>query len=572
MVLLSCAIIGEGSVISIIIEEWKTVALLKKAIKDESEDITIPWKNLQLFLAKKDGAWMRSNDPDAINMRSGAIPERVEELLHEEIDPTEEIGDLFGGVPTKKTIHVLVVVPEQDQQLRVENVHDSLSMFREASVRQMRLEMLLEQNLATLPHKKSKSYSDAALGQLETARLEKDELIIDAASVENGEAFWSEEIQTQSDAIGNEAVFDAFITPFFSNVLHSCGMIFVNSERYQWLSQSTLVTKNTDLKPDGFATHRGMFRGKPVPNDGVQRPNGFRFGVAEEELFDCLILFESKLTITEAAFGQVVRYLQNLCPEASASAILFDRRSFWLIKSYKSVVVKVHKAMWVNKGSKSLFQNFITDNMSPWVARLTLACSCLGVDVVEGDAFLGRGAHGRVFKVIGQDRKVFALKIVEKCSVGRLYQEEKALTTAQRTGLTISPVGTLIETPESAALLLSPVGKPLPRPTTRQEVRNLFGLLWQLHANGLVHGDPRVPNVILAEEKPLWIDLVEVMEASPILKRFDAEILTRSILSVSRTVLLDPALKQLIDNYGKSATRENLNHLAEELCSLVFPN
>ncbi|KAL3664473.1 hypothetical protein V7S43_010793 [Phytophthora oleae] len=536
-----------------------------------------PADKLQLFLAKTEGgAWLTEEDvKKGVKDTDGLTPLDVVGAPLNLVDLSEEDvrfrltkDDVKAG---KVPVHVLVVVPEQDQQLRVENVHDSLSMFREASVRQMRLEMLLEQHLASLPHKKLKSYSDAALGQFETARLEKDELIIDAAAVENGEAFWSEEIQIQSDAIRNEAVFDAFITPFFSNVLHSCGMVFVNSERYQWLSQSTLVTKNTDLKPDGFATHRGMFRAKPVPDDGVQRPNGFRFGVAEEELFDCLILFESKLTITDAAFGQVVRYLQNLCPEASASAILFDRRSFWLIKSHKSVVVKVQKAMWVNKGSKSLFQNFITNNISPWVAYLANACSSLGVDVVEGDAFLGRGAYGRVFKVTGQGQEVFALKIVEKCSVGRLYREEKALAKAHHTGLTISSVGELIETPDSAALLLFPVGESLPQPTTRQEVRNFFGLLWQLHANGLVHGDPRVPNMILTEEKPLWIDLVEVMGASPTLKQFDAEILTRSILSVPRTVLLDPALKQLIDNYGESATRENLNHLAEVVYqSLVF--
>ncbi|KUF89292.1 hypothetical protein AM588_10008262 [Phytophthora nicotianae] len=339
-------------------------------------------------------------------------------------------------------------------------------------------------------------------------------------------------------------------------------MVFVNSERYEWLSQSAVVIKNKDLKPDGFATHRGMFRGKPVPNDGVPRPSGFRFGVAEEELFDCLILFESKLTITEAAFGQVARYLQNLLPEAPASAILFDRRSFWLIKSHKSVVVKVQIAKWTNNGSKSLFRNFITDNVSPWVSLLTLACSCLGVDVVEGDAFLGRGAHGRVFKVIRREGEVFALKLVEKCSVGHLYQEKKALTRAQRTGLTTSLVGEVI-TPEGAALLLSPVGEPLPRPRTQQEVRSLFELLWQLHANNLVHGDPRVPNVILHGGKRLWIDLVEVMEASSTLKRVDAEILTRSTLNVSRTIVLDPALVQLIDKYGERATRENIDRLAQ---------
>jgi hypothetical protein len=41
-------------------------------------------------------------------------------------------------------------------------------------------------------------------------------------------------------------------------------------------------------------------------------------------------------------------------------------------------------------------------------------------------------------------------------------------------------------------------------------------------------------------EKLLWIDLVDVMEASSTLKQVDAEILTRSTLSFSRTFVLDP--------------------------------
>ncbi|CEG40197.1 crinkler family protein [Plasmopara halstedii] len=85
----------------------------------------------------------------------------------------------------------------------------------------------------------------------------------------------------------------------------------------------------------------------------------------------------------------------------------------------------------------------------------------------------------------------------------------------------------------------------------------------QLHKNGLVHGDPRVPNVILDGEKLLWIDLVKVMEASPTLKQIDAEILTRSILSVSLTTMLDPALIKLIDYFGMSNTSESLINLAE---------
>ncbi|KAF0710941.1 Aste57867_5438 [Aphanomyces stellatus] len=255
----------------------------------------------------------------------------------------------------------------------------------------------MEALTSNLLHKSDKSYTDGALGQLECARLKKRELIIDVAPIHDEEAFWSPIIQQQADAITNEAVFDAFITPFFNLALAACDMVFINSERYQWLSQSTIVSKTIDLKPDGFATHPGMFRVKPEPNDGVDRPSDytFRFGVAVEDLFDCLILFESKLDITNAAFGQVVRYLQNLCPEASASAILFDRRSFWLISSYKTVIEKVQKVMWIDGGSKSLLHNFIAANVSPFVTGLTKACSSFGVRVVEGDAFLGRGARGR---------------------------------------------------------------------------------------------------------------------------------------------------------------------------------
>ncbi|KAF0691399.1 hypothetical protein As57867_017295, partial [Aphanomyces stellatus] len=380
-----------------------------------------------------------------------------------------------------------------------------------------------------LLHKSDKSYTDGALGQLECARLKKRELIIDVAPIHDEEAFWSPIIQQQADAITNEAVFDAFITPFFNLALADCDMVFINSERYQWLSQSTIVSKTTDLKPNGFATHPGMFRVKPEPNDGVDRPSDytFRFGVAVEDLFDCLILFESKLDITNAAFGQVVRYLQNLCPEASASAILFDRRSFWLISSYKTVIEKVQKVMWIDGGSKSLLHNFIAANVSPFVTGLTKACSSFGVRVVEGDAFLGRGAR----------------------------------------------VGKCIDIPDGAALLMYPVGKPLPRPTTRPDVANLFQLLWQLHVKDLVHGDPRVPNVILNGEQPLWIDFVEVGPARPNLRKLDAEILTRSTLHIPRNIQLGEELEKMIDNYGKHSTSENINLLATQVCqSMLLPN
>jgi tRNA A-37 threonylcarbamoyl transferase component Bud32 len=218
------------------------------------------------------------------------------------------------------------------------------------------------------------------------------------------------------------------------------------------------------------------------------------------------------------------------------------------------------KSTWVNNGSKALFRNFIITNKSPWITRLTDACNILSVDVVEGDAFLGRGAYGRVFRVM-RDEKVLALKIVEECSIGRLYDEAEALNRAHLTGLTIRRVGECIEIPNGAALLLSPVGRSLSRPTTVDEVANVFRLLQRLHENDLVHGDPRVPNIIVYEEELLWIDLVEVRKSSPALRIRDTEILTRSILQIPPNISLDRELYELIREYGKSTSQEDLSHL-----------
>ncbi|KAG4241771.1 hypothetical protein PC116_g10308, partial [Phytophthora cactorum] len=432
MVKLFCAIVGEaGSAFEVKIDDAESVSALKEVIAGKLK-YTGRADKLQLFLAKKDGgagAWLTEKDvkegvsdsdtSDLELLDVAGAPLNLVGLSVEDVRFQVTKEDVKAG---KVPVHVLVVVPEQEQQLPVESVRDS-AMFREASsFRKLRRDVVeIKEALASLPHKQSKSYSDAALGQIQYARLERSGLIIDAAPIENAEPFWTEKIQDQAKRIKDEAVFDAFITPYFSSVLCSC-----------------------DLKPDGFATHRGMYRRRDAPHDQVQRPDGLRFGEAEKELFDCLILFESKISITKAGFGQVVRYLENLCPKTSGSAILFDRESFWLINSYKAVITKIEKAKWVGKGSKQLFQNFITDNISPWVARLSNACSALGVDVVEGEAFLGRGAYGRVFKVIRQDGTILALKVVEIRSVGRLHQEAKALTMARDTGLTVSPVGELI--------------------------------------------------------------------------------------------------------------------------------
>ena len=209
-----------------------------------------------------------------------------------------------------------------------------------------------------------------------------------------------------------------------------------------------------------------------------------------------------------------------------------------------------------------MFQKFIADNKSPWIAILAAACLSLGVRVVDYDAFLGCGARGRVFKVIGQDRKLLALKIVKEDFVRSLHNEEAALRRAQDSGLTARLVGKCIELSGGAALLMFPVGKPLPQPTTQSEVATLYRFLWQLHEKDLVHGDPRVPNVILMDKQLFWIDFAEMGKATPFLRQVDAAILTRSILHVPWNIELSEELEKRITSYGNQSPSENIDLLA----------
>ena len=90
---------------------------------------------------------------------------------------------------------------------------------------------------------------------------------------------------------------------------------------------------------------------------------------------------------------------------------------------------------------------------------------------------------------------------MEKNSTLRLQSEALALEHAHGTGLTIGCVGEVIERTKGAALLTSPVGSSVPYPKSKAKIRELFEHLWQLHLKGIIHGDPRVPNVIKVDEK-----------------------------------------------------------------------
>ncbi|KAG2783694.1 hypothetical protein PC112_g24748 [Phytophthora cactorum] len=115
MVKLFCAIVGEaGSAFEVKIDDDESVSALKDAIKAKNKrTITCDAKDLQLFLAKKHGAWLDGAGAAAVTLDEDG-PLRG---FGDQMDPTLWVKNAkyFGAnfQPGEGQIHVLVVVPEQ---------------------------------------------------------------------------------------------------------------------------------------------------------------------------------------------------------------------------------------------------------------------------------------------------------------------------------------------------------------------------------------------------------------------------------------------------------------------------
>ncbi|KAE9034752.1 hypothetical protein PR003_g8384 [Phytophthora rubi] len=111
---LNCTIVGEGRAFDVKIDDGKKVTKLQEAIKKKNEDdlSRVDAKNLQLYLAKKDGVWLNSADAASVELDEDGTPrdfgERMGPVLS--IQDTKHFGANFQ--PDAGRIHVLVVVPE----------------------------------------------------------------------------------------------------------------------------------------------------------------------------------------------------------------------------------------------------------------------------------------------------------------------------------------------------------------------------------------------------------------------------------------------------------------------------
>ncbi|XXQ34211.1 Protein kinase domain-containing protein [Plasmodiophora brassicae] len=324
----------------------------------------------------------------------------------------------------------------------------------------------------------------------------------------------------------DEAQVNLAATVIMDSVFAGSPLVFVNSEEIPWLPQER-GSESLDLRPDGFATHVGMYRqyvpagGKSICNARESvRVNGvtLRFGRPSSPiLHDCVALIaEGKRKIAAADVGKIVWYANCMPAEATFRAILFDPNEFYLFTVRHREVLRIDHASWATLGCMDLLKDSLTlpQYVPTWARLLDAAVRQLGYSVKPG-AFLGAGATGRVFRVERPGNgSAVALKVVKKRDAAFLHHESVYLMAAAESPFVVkvvteaTPVRAEDGTVLGSAMAIEPVGQPVRSRLSDVVCERLWLALFDLHQRDICHGDPRIPNIVLKDNQYYWIDFL----------------------------------------------------------------
>jgi hypothetical protein len=334
----------------------------------------------------------------------------------------------------------------------------------------------------------------------------------------------------------------------------------VNSEEFRWLQTSEDTKYNQ--KPDMFICHPAMYtkqdpwtRATKIKN----RSETDKFGkLSDWALRDCLAAtLEAKLKITNQAIGEAANYGDHILAgdyaPLYAKLVLFDKTKFLLMVAFSQGHFDFIECTWTTPGSKKLLRDFpVYDN--PWTVLVKEACQKWQLEIARddnGSAWLGKGATGRVFRVkkAGSDKQM-ALKVVEKEKVSQLSIEKEMLRNAAAKCDFVMPIEEAMSQDPDFAMLMSHVGTPV----EQNQYQDVITLLSKLHQKRFLHGDPRLANVVVFEDKLYWIDFmdVRVLERLPPDAALQAD-MRALVNSLSRNKLSEDVTKA-VDKYDGTDT------------------
>jgi tRNA A-37 threonylcarbamoyl transferase component Bud32 len=532
----------------------------------------------------------------AVNLEIQAVQEDIATLEEELKATTDETDKLYLHKEEEK-------LWKKEEQLddRVNMLNDRVNILMQqqrppvdlaAVFKELRIEMKALVNDLKETIVASTTYNPRASPLLTPAHLGDQELkhMIKFSQVKDWVATEEHDpapVLTQAQALELAGTADeheviAFLTPHLADIFAGVGLVLINSEEYAWLKTST--GKNSELfkqKPDMLACHPAVYKREHASkaSDHVQqrRQGNFKFGVLSDwYLRDGIAtVLEAKTESDNASFGEVINYGRRISAKldrpSSVRVIIFDKTEFWLASFKDGACFNVDKCNWVQQGSRQLLEKF-ANMREPWLCILDAVCLQLGVKPVEGEAFLGFGSYGRVFRVVKKKSSSssrspqLALKIVCGVSMPLLYEAQHLrMAKSLAEDIVIGVEGEVVEVTDGAGLLLSCVGRPvLP---DKKYVDKVVSALVELHRRKIVHGDPRLPNIVAVGQGLQWIDFREARFDSSIGSAFvnDMRILAASFVQLDAKNLIGELNSAVLaydpNNSGSVDAKNNLvNH------------
>jgi hypothetical protein len=369
------------------------------------------------------------------------------------------------------------------------------------------------------------------------------------------------------------------------------GMAVVNSETFPWLYTGP---SSALQKPDLFVCPVSFYT-KRIPGYSCSKVyhEHFRYGtIVDERLYDGVVLIDCKLTCTKEAFGELCIHLEHLGLKQNSptKGMLISKKNFWLYEQQNGVPIRFISDEWTKAGSFQAIQSFFEFPLNRF-RKIEYLCDELKVvaldphSLSEGESgFLGQGGFGRVIKVLPKAVEgsslsgPLALKFVQRThkNAVQLQKEHSILqehASRCKCGGIASVFSAFALNEEFCGFLLKEVGSPCSlelifngeKPILKKVLMSLYAL--HTHTSPIFHGDARLANLIVVDDRLVWIDLMQYDDrvVDPQLRfSFDMHTLVQSLLPSIKTYD-DQDLCNLIDSYSANPSPSSIEALEKYL-------
>jgi hypothetical protein len=341
-----------------------------------------------------------------------------------------------------------------------------------------------------------------------------------------------------------------------------------NTERHSYIPASDKTTN--DKKPDWAIFEIGnLMELKRAPS--ITNSDIICYATPPEELLDFLTLvLEGKVgtgNLTTTDLAALFTYLALLlkADHPNPRGVLYNQREF-IYAEYDNInccLTNIVRSTWSTPGCKE----FLQEKCAPPPAMVKLV-QALRDGSVTPRRWLGRGRFGLVLEA-ESGGVTFALKIVLDHFELLQAEFEKLCAAHKKVGvLVVQPVANSLVISDSYAYYrMSEVGKS----SDGILRRNYFKLMCALHLQRIVHGDPRIQNVVEVGDVYKWVDMRDVSETfnEHTVKNDMRTVIQSSFRCNADTIDYSPAIASSLGVYCTDVSMPHVEELYETCKNLI---